>query len=532
MQKFTKIIAAFAIVVVVMPLSAIASETAEIIVTDVATPVQTSVFNSEKTAIDDTTGVADMPVTPITTSSTSGAFVSPELESMTAQLASKNADNSPLTCEPNPATLVQEGDINMDGLINMADLIILSAHYNQAGTTVDGDINSDGQVNFADLTILSQNYGKRLCTLPEGTACEVSPAVLNSQGDINLDGVIDMADLSILTAQYNQTGESLSADLNKDQKVEFADLVILSQNYGKVLCSIPTPTTCETNPANLHLEGDINMDGLINKADLDILALNYNHAGNDGQGDLNNDGQVEFADLVILAQNYGKRLCILPTGTACEATLKADINIDGATNMADLNILSSQYNQSGNLSADLNKDGTVEFADLVILAQEYNKVKCSLTDTPTTPTNPPTGGGTPGTPVITGGGGGIFVLGTSTPATNASLLGYPTDGTCSIYLTNFVMKNRTNNFLDVVLVQKFLRQNQGAKISITGLLNSETIAAVNAFQLKYADQILAPWVAKGALLPGEATGNVYLTTRRMINNIVCPSLNLPIPALF
>jgi len=57
--------------------------------------------------------------------------------------------------------LTRLGDATLDGVVNFADLLVLSQNYNAAGRTWDqGDSNYDGTVNFADLLALSQNYNQ------------------------------------------------------------------------------------------------------------------------------------------------------------------------------------------------------------------------------------------------------------------------------------------------------------------------------------------------------------------------------------
>lgn len=52
------------------------------------------------------------------------------------------------------------GDINLDGKVNFADLLVLAQHYGMqdAGWT-GGDLNGTGTVDFSDLLTLAQNYG-------------------------------------------------------------------------------------------------------------------------------------------------------------------------------------------------------------------------------------------------------------------------------------------------------------------------------------------------------------------------------------
>ena len=55
---------------------------------------------------------------------------------------------------------VVSGDVNLDGAVSFADLLILASNYGQAGTFSQGDLNHDGTVDFADLLILAQGYGQ------------------------------------------------------------------------------------------------------------------------------------------------------------------------------------------------------------------------------------------------------------------------------------------------------------------------------------------------------------------------------------
>ena len=51
------------------------------------------------------------------------------------------------------------GDANGDGLVNVADLGIVGANFNQTGTTVEqGNFNDDDRTDIADLGILGANW--------------------------------------------------------------------------------------------------------------------------------------------------------------------------------------------------------------------------------------------------------------------------------------------------------------------------------------------------------------------------------------
>jgi hypothetical protein len=51
------------------------------------------------------------------------------------------------------------GDANLDGQVNFADLLLLAQNYGKTSANWDqGDFNYDGKVGFDDLLLLAQNY--------------------------------------------------------------------------------------------------------------------------------------------------------------------------------------------------------------------------------------------------------------------------------------------------------------------------------------------------------------------------------------
>ncbi len=57
-----------------------------------------------------------------------------------------------------PPTLA--GDVNYDGTVNFADLLLLAQHYGSSQPLFEnGDLTGDGSVGFDDLLLLAQNYG-------------------------------------------------------------------------------------------------------------------------------------------------------------------------------------------------------------------------------------------------------------------------------------------------------------------------------------------------------------------------------------
>ncbi len=123
------------------------------------------------------------------------------------------------------------------------------------------------------------------------------------------------------------------------------------------------------------------------------------------------------------------------------------------------------------------------------------------------------------------------VLGEKITNTDAASSSVSTPEICGEYITEYIYKGKNNNGNVVKKLQSFLNEFMGEKLSVSGLYNRLTIAAVNRFQLKYTDEVLRPWVAFG--LPLRPTGIVYKTTRYQINRIKCGNrpMNFSAPVL-
>ncbi len=146
------------------------------------------------------------------------------------------------------------------------------------------------------------------------------------------------------------------------------------------------------------------------------------------------------------------------------------------------------------------------------------------------------GGGTFVPFVVPGNGGGSVgggsVLGTSTgPTTGGSVLGTSTSS-CTPLLSSYVGVGKKNNIDDIKKLQNFLNSNLGLTLEVNGNFGQSTLDAVNAFQLKYSDEVLKPWVAFGLPSDHTPTGYVYKTTSYKINKLVCGgSFSQPFPQL-
>ena len=120
--------------------------------------------------------------------------------------------------------------------------------------------------------------------------------------------------------------------------------------------------------------------------------------------------------------------------------------------------------------------------------------------------------------------------GTILGATNqGQVLGAAT--TCGPYLLTYIKFDAENNQGEVSKLQQFLNEVVGSTLPITGYYGVMTRDAVNKFQTTNSKEVLRPWIPHGHPSETEPTGYVYKTTKRWINMIKCPTLNLSVPEL-
>lgn len=166
-------------------------------------------------------------------------------------------------------------------------------------------------------------------------------------------------------------------------------------------------------------------------------------------------------------------------------------------------------------------------------------------DAPTAPTGSSTiGSGPSGVPAESSGPAALEELIATTTDLGGEILGTstvaevveeeesaPPEPACGPYLNTYLRMGRQNDPAEVEKLQTFLNDHMGEELPVTGYFGVLTDQAVRAFQLHYAEEILTPWVPHGLQSEHAATGYVYKTTKRKIDNLMCDSLNLPIPSL-
>lgn len=103
---------------------------------------------------------------------------------------------------------------------------------------------------------------------------------------------------------------------------------------------------------------------------------------------------------------------------------------------------------------------------------------------------------------------------------------------CGLYLLEYIKYGMYNNPFEVTKLQLFLNEYMGANLAVTGTYDLATKNAVDAFQLRYKDEVLRPWVEAGVHCDvNMPTSYVYKTTQRWINLLKCPTLLIPMPDL-
>ncbi len=141
--------------------------------------------------------------------------------------------------------------------------------------------------------------------------------------------------------------------------------------------------------------------------------------------------------------------------------------------------------------------------------------------------SPSTGGGNGGNGGgSTGGNGGgngpiVGSYGNTNTGGNGPIVVSPAPETVPnscYYLYDYLRKDFNNNPVEVKKLQVFLKNLEGfTSLEVTGIYDDATIAAVNAFQIRYKDDVLLPWGYDGT----RGTDYTYILTKKKVNEIYC-----------
>ena len=294
------------------------------------------------------------------------------------------------------------GDVNGDGVVTAKDRLALTKYIQNQDEKIDvkaADLNLDGKIDIVDLMILKKHIAKWAdfsklphdCKKPYTTeirqkdeneheivytcGCGLSLGEVSEEhelkdgkcakcgyeqkeilyGDVNGDGVVTAKDRLALTKYVLNQNEEIdmkASDLNLDGKVDAADLLILTKHLAKWTdflslphdCKKPYTTAIKQSDAKNHeivytcgcglslgqvteahelkndkctkcgyekeiIYGDVNGDGVVTAKDR--LALTKYIQNQDEKidvkaADLNLDGKIDIVDLMILKKHIAK----------------------------------------------------------------------------------------------------------------------------------------------------------------------------------------------------------------------------------
>ena len=83
------------------------------------------------------------------------------------------------------------------------------------------------------------------------------------------------------------------------------------------------------------------------------------------------------------------------------------------------------------------------------------------------------------------------------------------------YLLEYIKLGADNNPVEVEKLERFLNEFEGENLLVNGIYEQVDFDAVSRFQEKYLGDVLAPWSHN------KATGYVYITTKKKINELYC-----------
>ena len=83
------------------------------------------------------------------------------------------------------------------------------------------------------------------------------------------------------------------------------------------------------------------------------------------------------------------------------------------------------------------------------------------------------------------------------------------------YLLEYIKLGRDNNPVEVEKLERFLNEFESENLPVNGIYEQIDFDAVSKFQEKYLGDVLSPWSHN------KATGYVYITTKKKINELYC-----------
>ncbi len=104
----------------------------------------------------ETNGAGTATITPVTISSTTATMTIPINVPVMIQVGTETLNGTLTGTVRATATLPKPGDANMDGVVDIFDINVVSANWN--GPPPDGDVNYDGVIDIFDINAISANW--------------------------------------------------------------------------------------------------------------------------------------------------------------------------------------------------------------------------------------------------------------------------------------------------------------------------------------------------------------------------------------
>jgi parallel beta-helix repeat protein len=354
-------------------------------------------------------------------------------------------------------------------------------------------------------------------TFPTASAIRVNGGPVNSNVSISNNSLTG-----------NHYGVNVTATSASNVTAHFNDLTnnLISLYYGDSVSPIdvvnnwwgcaagPTATTTESLPSATSTCGLISEDVPASVTFSPWLATLQLNGNNPVVASIMNSASS------TVGGNTGLKVKFSSTGA--NATGSSTVAIGGD------NTASYAINGSGPNSGDTTVNGMVLFAD-----QDSTLTNSLVIAGPSSSGGSGSSGSGSRSTVKSGSGGGGTtgqVLGASTSTVDTTSVVSTTTPPTPIfvctdlpYINSYMRRGQRNDPAEVMKLQNFLNRYMFSGLPVTGFFGPLTDAAVRAFQVRYSEQILAPW---GITQP---TGYVFKTTRWWINYISCSNTAGPQP---
>lgn len=208
-----------------------------------------------------------------------------------------------------------------------------------------------------------------------------------------------------------------------------------------------------------------------------------------------------------MAPSFAFAIDVQDNGTTA-GTISAPATQDNGTTAGTASTPATQNNgtTAGTTGPAVQDNGTTAGTISTPATQDNGTTAGTISSGPAT-----SGNGSGGTSVSVGAGGSA-----STNGSGAALPVLTNVSQCQ-YLSSYMKIGQINSSAEVTKLQNFLNSSEGMNMPVTGIFDSATLAAVNAFQAKYSTDVLLPWGTK------NPTGQVFYTTTKKINELYCKS---------